>query len=57
MKRLIQANKILKRTYTLKKQEFMPPHAFFKDLRTNIKNKVPKNVYSLVGLASKNKNI
>ena len=20
---------------------FMPPHAFFKDLRTNIKNKVP----------------
>ena len=36
---------------------FMPPHAFLKNLHTNIKNKVPKNVYSLVGLASKNKNI
>ena len=36
---------------------FMPPHAFFKDLRTSIKNKVSKNVYSLVALASKNKNI
>ena len=36
---------------------FMHPHAFFKDLPTNIKNKVPKNVYSLVSLASKNKNI
>ena len=35
----------------------MPPHVFFKDSRTNIKNKVPKNVYSHLGLASKNKNI
>ena len=35
----------------------MPPHDFFKYLHTNIKNKVPKNDFSLVGLASKNKSI
>ena len=35
----------------------MPPHPFFKELHTKIKNKVPKNVYSLVGLGSKSKNI
>ena len=60
MKRLIHANKTLS-TYTLKTQgylyTFYASSCFFKDLRTNIKNKVPKNVYSLVGLASKNKNI
>ena len=47
MKRLIHANKTQGYLYIL------PPHAFFKDLSTNIKN----NVYSLVGLAYKNKNI
>ena len=45
MKRLIHANKTLKSTYTLKHKviyiHFMSPHAFFKDLRTNIKNKLP----------------
>ena len=61
MKRLIHANKTLKSTYTLKTQgylyTFYASSCFFKDLRTNIKNKVPKNVYSLLGVASKNKNI
>ena len=60
MKRLIHENKTLS-TYTLKTQgylyTFYASSCFFKDLRTNIKNKVPKNIYSLVGLASKNKNI
>ena len=60
MKRLIHANKTLS-TYTLKAQgylyTFYASSCFFKDLRTNIKNKVPKNVYSLLGVASKNKNI
>ena len=61
MKRLIHRNKTLKSTYTLKTQgylyTFYASSCFFKDLRTNIKNKVPKNVYSLLGVASKNKNI
>ena len=60
MKRLIHENKTLS-TYALKTQgylyTFYASHAFFKDVRTNIKNKVPKNIYSLVGLAFKNKNI
>ena len=45
MKRLIHANKTLKAHIRLKHKviyiHFMPPHAFSKDLRTNIKNKVP----------------
>ena len=42
MKRLIHANKTLS-TYTLKTQGYLYTfYTFFKDLRTIIKNKVPK---------------
>ena len=45
LKRLIHANKTLKAHIRLKHKviyiHFMPPYAFFKDLRTKIKNKVP----------------
>ena len=60
MKRLIHANKTLKIIYTLKHKvnciHFMPPHAFLKIYAQTYRIKCLKNVYSLVGLASKNEN-
>ena len=61
MKRLINANKTLS-TYTLKTQgylyTFYASSCFFLKIYTQkSKIKCPKNIYSLVGLASKNKNI